>query len=143
MVVVVVAAERGAGGNGGSDSRTSHERVDAERRLRRAQHGPWGRCAPPCTGVRHCFSREPEPVLPPYFFPGSLLHVRPFSSCLHPLSFGPLSAMSLSPQLMHTLEGLKYQIKDAFWALSSCICQQSAKVKINGRTCAYHLLRRM
>ncbi|KAI0661605.1 Pkinase-domain-containing protein [Cubamyces menziesii] len=42
--------------------------------------------------------------------------------------------MSLPPQLLHTLEGLKFQVKDAFWALSSCICQQSAKVKINGRT---------
>ncbi|OJT03708.1 Serine/threonine-protein kinase ppk13 [Trametes pubescens] len=42
--------------------------------------------------------------------------------------------MSLPPQLLHTLEGLKYQFKDAFWALSSCICQQAAKVKINGRT---------
>ncbi|RPD61209.1 Pkinase-domain-containing protein [Lentinus tigrinus ALCF2SS1-7] len=42
--------------------------------------------------------------------------------------------MSLPPQLLHTLEGIKYQVKDAFWALSSCICQQSAKVKINGRT---------
>ncbi|KAI9057253.1 other/NAK protein kinase [Trametes sanguinea] len=42
--------------------------------------------------------------------------------------------MALPPQLLHTLEGLKFQVKDAFWALSSCICQQSAKVKINGRT---------
>ncbi|KAI0359996.1 Pkinase-domain-containing protein [Trametes cingulata] len=42
--------------------------------------------------------------------------------------------MSLPPQLVHALEGLKFQVKDAFWALSSCICQQSAKVKINGRT---------
>ncbi|KAH8100052.1 Pkinase-domain-containing protein [Cristinia sonorae] len=42
--------------------------------------------------------------------------------------------MSLTPQLNHTLESLKFQLKDAFWALSSCICQESAKVKINGRT---------
>ncbi|THG97341.1 hypothetical protein EW026_g4636 [Hermanssonia centrifuga] len=42
--------------------------------------------------------------------------------------------MALPPQLMHTLENVKYQVKDAFWALSSCICQQSAKIKINGRT---------
>ena len=42
---------------------------------------------------------------------------------------------------MHTLEGIKYQVKDAFWALSSCICQQSAKVKINGRTCECVALR--
>ncbi|KAI9000612.1 Pkinase-domain-containing protein [Trametes punicea] len=42
--------------------------------------------------------------------------------------------MSLPPQLLQSLEGLKFQVKDAFWALSSCVCQQSAKVKINGRT---------
>ncbi|GJE94777.1 Pkinase-domain-containing protein [Phanerochaete sordida] len=42
--------------------------------------------------------------------------------------------MALPPQLMHTIESLKFQAKDAFWALSSCICQQSAKIKINGRT---------
>ncbi|CAL1716456.1 unnamed protein product [Somion occarium] len=42
--------------------------------------------------------------------------------------------MSLPPQLQHALENLKFQAKDAFWALSSCICQESAKVKINGRT---------
>ncbi|KAH9838583.1 Pkinase-domain-containing protein [Rhodofomes roseus] len=40
----------------------------------------------------------------------------------------------IHPQLHSTLDSLKFQIKDAFWALSSCICQQSAKVKINGRT---------
>ncbi|KZT02588.1 Pkinase-domain-containing protein [Laetiporus sulphureus 93-53] len=38
------------------------------------------------------------------------------------------------PQLHTALDSLKYQVKDAFWALSSCICQQAAKVKINGRT---------
>ncbi|KAF7791206.1 hypothetical protein EIP86_002219 [Pleurotus ostreatoroseus] len=42
--------------------------------------------------------------------------------------------MALPPQLSHALENLKFQAKDAFWALSSCICQQSAKIKINGRT---------
>ncbi|KAI0687663.1 Pkinase-domain-containing protein [Cytidiella melzeri] len=42
--------------------------------------------------------------------------------------------MSLPPQLLHALENLKYQAKDAFWALSSCVCQQSANIKINGRT---------
>ncbi|KAI0077044.1 Pkinase-domain-containing protein [Panus rudis PR-1116 ss-1] len=42
--------------------------------------------------------------------------------------------MALPPQLLHALENLKFQAKDAFWALSSCICQESAKVKINGRT---------
>ncbi|KAH9930023.1 Pkinase-domain-containing protein [Fomitopsis serialis] len=40
----------------------------------------------------------------------------------------------IHPQLHSTLDSLKFQLKDAFWALSSCICQQSAKVKINGRT---------
>lgn len=45
------------------------------------------------------------------------------------------TTMALPPQLLHTIESLKFQAKDAFWALSSCICQQSAKIKINGRTC--------
>lgn len=45
--------------------------------------------------------------------------------------------MAIPPQLLHVLENIKYQVKDAFWALSSCICQESAKVKINGRTCAF------
>ncbi|KAI0733669.1 Pkinase-domain-containing protein [Fomitopsis betulina] len=40
----------------------------------------------------------------------------------------------IHPQLHSALDSIKYQIKDAFWALSSCVCQQSAKVKINGRT---------
>ncbi|KAH7930166.1 protein kinase [Leucogyrophana mollusca] len=38
------------------------------------------------------------------------------------------------PQLFSALDSLKDQAKDAIWALSSCLCQQSAKVKINGRT---------
>ncbi|KAG6333022.1 hypothetical protein ID866_6066 [Astraeus odoratus] len=38
------------------------------------------------------------------------------------------------PQLMNAFDTLKEQAKDAIWALSSCICQQSARVKINGRT---------
>ncbi|KAH7884410.1 other/NAK protein kinase [Phlebopus sp. FC_14] len=38
------------------------------------------------------------------------------------------------PQLMSAFDNLKDQAKDAIWALSSCICQQSARVKINGRT---------
>lgn len=42
--------------------------------------------------------------------------------------------MALPPQLFKVLDNLKDQAKDALWALSSCICQQSAKVKINGRT---------
>ena len=43
--------------------------------------------------------------------------------------------MALHSPFAHALENLKFQAKDAFWALSSCICQQSAKIKINGRTC--------
>jgi len=39
-----------------------------------------------------------------------------------------------STPLAHAIDSLKFQLKDAFWALSSCICQQSAKIKINGRT---------
>ncbi|KAK1236347.1 Serine/threonine-protein kinase env7, partial [Marasmius sp. AFHP31] len=42
--------------------------------------------------------------------------------------------MALPSNLLRTLDSLKDQAKDAIWALSSCICQQSAKVKINGRT---------
>jgi serine/threonine kinase 16 len=42
--------------------------------------------------------------------------------------------MSIPPQLLRALDSVKDQVKDALWALSSCICHQSAKVKINGRT---------
>jgi len=38
------------------------------------------------------------------------------------------------PYLASTFDTLKDQAKDAIWALSSCLCQQSAKIKINGRT---------
>ncbi|KAJ6624069.1 Pkinase-domain-containing protein [Mycena sp. CBHHK59/15] len=40
----------------------------------------------------------------------------------------------MSAQLLRAIDSLKDQAKDALWALSSCLCQQSAKVKINGRT---------
>ncbi|KAJ7762028.1 other/NAK protein kinase [Mycena maculata] len=40
----------------------------------------------------------------------------------------------MSGQLLRAFDSLKDQAKDAIWALSSCLCQQSAKVKINGRT---------
>jgi len=36
--------------------------------------------------------------------------------------------------LASAFDTLKDQAKDAIWALSSCLCQQSAKIKINGRT---------
>ncbi|KAI3607417.1 nak protein kinase [Moniliophthora roreri] len=42
--------------------------------------------------------------------------------------------MALPPQLFRALDSFKDQAKDALWALSSCLCQQSAKIKINGRT---------
>ncbi|KAF8150874.1 other/NAK protein kinase [Crassisporium funariophilum] len=42
--------------------------------------------------------------------------------------------MALPPQLFRALETLRDQAKDAIWALSSCLCQQTPKVKINGRT---------
>ncbi|PFH53042.1 hypothetical protein AMATHDRAFT_73591 [Amanita thiersii Skay4041] len=42
--------------------------------------------------------------------------------------------MPVPPQLTRALETWKDQAKDAIWALSSCLCQQTAKVKINGRT---------
>ncbi|GLB40351.1 putative protein kinase superfamily protein [Lyophyllum shimeji] len=38
------------------------------------------------------------------------------------------------PQFLSAFENLKDQAKDALYALTSCLCQQSAKVKINGRT---------
>ncbi|PPQ95751.1 hypothetical protein CVT26_015877 [Gymnopilus dilepis] len=42
--------------------------------------------------------------------------------------------MSLPPQLLRSLENFRDQAKDAIWALTSCLCQQTPKVKINGRT---------
>ena len=45
-------------------------------------------------------------------------------------------AMS-SSQIFRALENVKDQAKDALYALTSCLCRQSAKVKINGRTCQY------
>ena len=59
----------------------------------------------------------------------SLRPSRQLPSCLN------YTMSVIHPQLHSTLDSIKYQIKDAFWALSSCVCQQSAKVKINGRTC--------
>ncbi|KAG6845468.1 hypothetical protein H0H87_008828 [Tephrocybe sp. NHM501043] len=38
------------------------------------------------------------------------------------------------PQFLSAFESFKDQAKDAIYALTSCLCQQSAKVKINGRT---------
>ena len=45
--------------------------------------------------------------------------------------------MALPPQLFRALENLRDQVKDAIWALSSCLCQQTPAVKINGRTCKF------
>lgn len=45
------------------------------------------------------------------------------------------SAFMALTHVIGALDSLKDQAKDALWALSSCLCQQSAKVKINGRTC--------
>ncbi|TFK33205.1 Pkinase-domain-containing protein [Crucibulum laeve] len=42
--------------------------------------------------------------------------------------------MALPPQLFRALENIRDQAKDALWALSSCMCQQTPKIKINGRT---------
>ncbi|CAA7266832.1 unnamed protein product [Cyclocybe aegerita] len=42
--------------------------------------------------------------------------------------------MAIPPQLFRALENLRDQAKDAVWALSSCLCQQTPKIKINGRT---------
>jgi len=40
----------------------------------------------------------------------------------------------MSGPLLNLLDNVKEQAKDALWALSSCLCQQSASVKINGRS---------
>ena len=45
-------------------------------------------------------------------------------------------AMS-SSQIFRAFENVKDQAKDALYAIASCLCHQSAKVKINGRTCQY------
>ncbi|KAF5359689.1 hypothetical protein D9756_003082 [Leucocoprinus leucothites] len=42
--------------------------------------------------------------------------------------------MALPSQLSNAIDTLKDQARDAFWALSSCLCQQTPSVKINGRT---------
>ncbi|TFK23606.1 other/NAK protein kinase [Coprinopsis marcescibilis] len=42
--------------------------------------------------------------------------------------------MAIPPQLFRALESLKDQAKDALWAVSSCLCHQQPKLKINGRT---------
>ncbi|EKM78077.1 hypothetical protein AGABI1DRAFT_114902 [Agaricus bisporus var. burnettii JB137-S8] len=42
--------------------------------------------------------------------------------------------MAFPPRFMSALDTFKDQAKDAFWALSSCLCQQTPSVKINGRT---------
>jgi len=58
-------------------------------------------------------------------------------SFLNILLRNPQHPMSLPPQLLRTLENLRDQAKDAVWALSSCLCQQTPKIKINGRTCEF------
>jgi serine/threonine kinase 16 len=48
--------------------------------------------------------------------------------------------MDLIPsQLFRSFENLRDQAKDAILAVSSCLCQQQPKLKINGRTCQNHL----
>ncbi|KXN88635.1 Serine/threonine-protein kinase ENV7 [Leucoagaricus sp. SymC.cos] len=42
--------------------------------------------------------------------------------------------MALPPQLLSAIDTFKDQARDAFWALSSCLCQRTPSVKINGRT---------
>ena len=43
--------------------------------------------------------------------------------------------MSLPPALLNLVD----QAKDALWAVTACMFHPSAKVKVNGRTCAYLL----
>ncbi|KAF5342585.1 hypothetical protein D9611_001799 [Ephemerocybe angulata] len=42
--------------------------------------------------------------------------------------------MALPPQLFRAFENFRDQAKDAILAVSSCLCQQQPKLKINGRT---------
>ncbi|EJD06924.1 other/NAK protein kinase [Fomitiporia mediterranea MF3/22] len=42
--------------------------------------------------------------------------------------------MSFPPQLLQSVDSLRERAKDALYALTSCLCHPSAKVKINGRT---------
>jgi len=42
--------------------------------------------------------------------------------------------MALPPPLWNALDTFKDQVRDAIWAISSCLCQQTPSVKINGRT---------
>lgn len=86
---------------------------------------------------------SPQPVftllpLQPRFF-GYLLLLGndELESFLNILLRDPQHPMSLPPQLLRTLENLRDQAKDAVWALSSCLCQQTPKIKINGRTCEF------
>ena len=51
--------------------------------------------------------------------------------------------MALPPQLFRVFETFRDQAKDAIWALSSCLCQQTPAVKINGRTCKFLSTRRL
>ena len=50
--------------------------------------------------------------------------------------------MSIPPQLLHSVDGIRERAKDALYALTSCLCHPSAKVKINGRTCPLFQLAR-
>lgn len=50
-----------------------------------------------------------------------------------------VKGMALPPQLFRAFENFRDQAKDAIWALSSCLCQQTPAVKINGRTCEFSI----
>lgn len=54
-----------------------------------------------------------------------------------------LCIMALSQLLLGVLDAVKEQAKEAILAVSSCLCQRSAQVKINGRTCEWHSLSRI
>lgn len=43
----------------------------------------------------------------------------------------------MTSPFLRAIDTLKDQAKDALWAVTSCVCQPSAKIKINGRTCAF------
>jgi serine/threonine kinase 16 len=38
------------------------------------------------------------------------------------------------------LDRIKFHAKDAISTVTGCVCQQQNKLKINGRTCAFHIV---
>ncbi|KAA1467606.1 Pkinase-domain-containing protein [Dentipellis sp. KUC8613] len=45
-----------------------------------------------------------------------------------------MDSLPLPQSVLHTLDNIRFYTKDAFSTLTGCLCQQQAKLKINGRT---------